>query len=1273
MARSPPLSTVSWIPNHLTDHCLSCHASFRLLNRRHHCRRCGLIFCESCSSRRLELVDGAGRVRVCDRCFQEVKDKRKAQAAQQQQQRAAGTEVDKASAKVAPAKAANGAKRNGLHSLPSPSLSSSSVHQHALRAPSPLQSNRTTSPSLPPTSSPSSSPSPSPAPSPSLLSRRAASALFASRLRVDDAEHIKLHLSEVIVMVGRLEALDAMSEEEINRKVRDRRERWRGGATTAPPTTTHADLKASTPHSRTWTGPALAGLLPPPALTSSATPKTSSSSGSSSAASSTSSSPTHAAASALSKSNSLTSIASLYTPVASANGSVAPSIPASTASSPHHLSLSKSTSTLSSQRPQQSPNGSPTQSPMLPHPYVEDDIALDDSPVIVEIRRRNSAAESIEGKDPLARYGDRMIVHAKAQRARDSERHKREREREKDARSRASDAHSAQRGTNPFYPGHLIITNYQLIFIPSHHLAPSASSSSSSSSTTITPPLSSMGVPLLPIIQLPLLCISRLTPLTFEQKDLASLSIRSKDFRRVHLLFTGLLRKGRWNAFRNALTTVEFYATPGPGDGWSGIFAFKAKGRREEQREPEVLDDTAAAASAAVPQHAATPVHVLKSREPLKARAFSEASSVTARRRAFGAETPRGAAVSPTRVAPNAKDAAGAGHGRGAAYAKKASQESDDDEEEADADADADEQSGDQSMLGLLAPPTALPTADSPHVPESSSDDSDDDATNASVIHHSAASALTIDPTPAPTTDPAPFPPPPLVVTVPAVNLSINALPTLASPLASYSFSTHHLDGWDLYDPYAEYARMGVPSRHWRICSLNQSYTLCSSYPSVLVVPKRSTEHELLQARAFRSRHRLPVFVWRRRREGDEGLGPALLRSSQPMVGLMNARSSDDELLLSHAVSSNPSASLLIVDARPVANARANLALGAGTELAENYQSTTIADCRVEYLGIENIHVMRKSYRALWKLCVKMMEEDDQAGPAQAGQFWSDFIATQHFTHLSAIIAGAAFVASTLSAPAAPTVLTHCSDGWDRTTQVTSLALLLLDAHYRTMVGFIALVEKEWLSFGHKFTDRTGLGLTASATEESPVFHQWIDAVYQVVRQHEAAFEFTPGLLIFLLDALYSGRWGTFVGNSELERVKAAVAQRSASVWGEAVSRWGEGEWVQPRYARVEGLLGVDVRRMSFWSTYYLRHDHLRARGEGMGDGTAQPAAVGGQGGEQQDVVGGVVEGMVLEVALEAERRAGEEKARRIADLEAQLQRLQAPRSNHHGFAAAFK
>lgn len=79
------------------------------------------------------------------------------------------------------------------------------------------------------------------------------------------------------------------------------------------------------------------------------------------------------------------------------------------------------------------------------------------------------------------------------------------------------------------------------------------------------------------------------------------------------------------------------------------------------------------------------------------------------------------------------------------------------------------------------------------------------------------------------------------------------------------------------------------------------------------------------------------------------------------------------------------------------------------------------------------------------------------------------------------------------------TCLVHCSDGWDRTTQLVSLAQIMLDAYYRTIDGFIVLIEKEWLSFGHKFQERTDS--STDSTERSPVFLQFLDCVWQIYSQ----------------------------------------------------------------------------------------------------------------------------------------------------------------------------
>ena len=69
-------------------------------------------------------------------------------------------------------------------------------------------------------------------------------------------------------------------------------------------------------------------------------------------------------------------------------------------------------------------------------------------------------------------------------------------------------------------------------------------------------------------------------------------------------------------------------------------------------------------------------------------------------------------------------------------------------------------------------------------------------------------------------------------------------------------------------------------------------------------------------------------------------------------------------------------------------------------------------------------------------------------------------------------------------------VLCHCSDGWDRTSQCTSLIMLIMDPYYRTIPGFIVLIEKEWISVGHNFLTRSGKG--ASKSHMAPIFFQFL-------------------------------------------------------------------------------------------------------------------------------------------------------------------------------------
>ena len=320
----------------------------------------------------------------------------------------------------------------------------------------------------------------------------------------------------------------------------------------------------------------------------------------------------------------------------------------------------------------------------------------------------------------------------------------------------------------------------------------------------------------------------------------------------------------------------------------------------------------------------------------------------------------------------------------------------------------------------------------------------------------------------------------------------------------------------------------------------------------------------------------------------------------------------------------------LIVDARPTVNAYAMQAVGLGSEKMDHYPGAEKA-----YLGIDNIHVMRKSLN----LVIDALKESDLTSFPPNQQLLAK---SKWVEHTANILDGVALIARRVGIMHSHALI-HCSDGWDRTSQLSALSQILLDPYYRTMEGFIVLVEKDWLSYGHMFRHRSGflshekwftienerierkndgqggnafenalrgakgffnrqnesneslnqlpetndaenLGDVSDATaakpsskigaaeehrvtkvnELSPVFHQFLDCVYQLQYQHPTRFEFSERFLRRLLYHLYSCQYGTFLFDSEKERIEARAKERTRSVWDYFLCR--KQEFMNPKY-----------------------------------------------------------------------------------------------------------
>eukprot|EP01035_Chromulina_nebulosa_P018155 gene18155-23809_t len=246
-------------------------------------------------------------------------------------------------------------------------------------------------------------------------------------------------------------------------------------------------------------------------------------------------------------------------------------------------------------------------------------------------------------------------------------------------------------------------------------------------------------------------------------------------------------------------------------------------------------------------------------------------------------------------------------------------------------------------------------------------------------------------------------------------------------------------DSWHIYNPLNEFKRLGIPDSNWRISLINVRYELCPTYPKLLIVPKDISDDDLSSGSSFRSKNRMPTLVWINQMNKC-----TISRCSQPLVGLgQNRNTNDEKLIEAIQLASTYSNDLQINNMNSVPSAN----------LTNNIKPLLIIDCRPLLNATAN--------QAAEDAC------DDEA------HWLKNLDASGYFSNLLKILRACIRIVHSISYEDRSVVI-HCSDGWDRTSQVTSISMMLLDPYYRTLHGFIVLIEKEWLSFGHKFSDRLG-------------------------------------------------------------------------------------------------------------------------------------------------------------------------------------------------------
>ena len=399
-----------------------------------------------------------------------------------------------------------------------------------------------------------------------------------------------------------------------------------------------------------------------------------------------------------------------------------------------------------------------------------------------------------------------------------------------------------------------------------------------------------------------------------------------------------------------------------------------------------------------------------------------------------------------------------------------------------------------------------------------------------------------------------------------------------------------------IYNEEEEFRRIGAlkENSHLRIYRQDiNNESICKSYPRSVLVPKTMCNDEIIEASKFRSRSRFPTVTWMHPENGA-----VLCRCSQPLAGIRNIRNEKDEELVRKLVlhenskedsdnneknQSNSEASSIIksvsgsmttvwkwalnptegiednyprsksappaisshvipkhevneyrndfeyyiIDARSRFAVFGNRAIGKGTENIDNYKNA-----KMLFMNIDNVHVVRACFNKLYNLCIprNVCKDDDMYNRNLADTGW--------LKQVRNVLSSSITIVNIIHKKGM-SVVTHCSDGWDRTSQMVSLSCLMMDPYYRTIKGFALLIEKEWISFGHKFKDRCGHRFSIDSPsnffhfqESSPVFLLWMNCVYQVMIQFPNSFQFNEKYLIAICDHVYNCHFSNFMLNS---------------------------------------------------------------------------------------------------------------------------------------------
>uniref|UniRef100_A0A3Q3ANV7 Zgc:154055 n=1 Tax=Kryptolebias marmoratus TaxID=37003 RepID=A0A3Q3ANV7_KRYMA len=317
---------------------------------------------------------------------------------------------------------------------------------------------------------------------------------------------------------------------------------------------------------------------------------------------------------------------------------------------------------------------------------------------------------------------------------------------------------------------------------------------------------------------------------------------------------------------------------------------------------------------------------------------------------------------------------------------------------------------------------------------------------------------------------------------------------------------------WGLLAPEQHYNQ--TKELRWRLSSVNQDYSVCSSYPPAVIVPKSISDETLKKAAKFRQGGRFPVLCYYHRKNGM-----VIMRSSQPLVGANRKRCKEDELLLQAVIDGSDKG--YIIDTRSSQQVQQARMTGGGFESKSCYS------------GWKRLHKQMEG-KALQESLIKLVEACGDESQ-NMDRWLSKLENSKWLSHVQTALSTAGLLAECVED--GHSALVHGYEGTDCSLLISTLAQLIMDPSCRTLEGFLSLLEREWIQAGHPFQQRCAHSAYSHTRlqQESPVFLLLLDCVWQLWRQFPLALGFSEALLLRLATEVYASDYGTFLCNSDQE------------------------------------------------------------------------------------------------------------------------------------------